>query len=149
MRRDPEYVPDICNKLLPLFKDGSTVVEVCQALSITRKTYYQWKKEYNDFCEAADFAEEAAEAKLEMLGRKALFSNGKIKIDTSLYSFIMKNRFVCWGTGANPIFAEAEKAQPLSIYFNVSPAVGEVTVTNANTKNDNRNLNRKAGLAII
>jgi transcriptional regulator with XRE-family HTH domain len=132
MLKKKEYKPEICDKLLHLFKDGSTVIEVCQALGITRNTYYQWKTDYADFGEAAEFAEEAAEAMYAKLGRMALASNGKFKIDTALYSFIMKTRFGYQEKDANSTQAGTEKAQPLSISFSVAPPVGQITVTNAN-----------------
>ncbi|HCC3245761.1 TPA: hypothetical protein JD771_002478 [Legionella pneumophila subsp. pneumophila] len=132
MATQSKYSPDICKKLLLLFKDGSTIIEVCQALGISRKIYYQWKTEHTDFCEAADFAEEAAEAVYAKLGRMALASNGKFKIDTGLYSFIMKTCFGYQEKDANSTLAETEKAQPLSINFSVAPPVGEIIVTNAN-----------------
>lgn len=133
MPRQTEYSAEICDALWPLFKDGSTVTEVCQALGISSKTYYKWKIDYKDFCQAADFAEEAAEAKFARLGRIALLSNGKIKIDTALYCFTMKTRFGYRETDLKPTLAGVEIGQPLSINFSVSPAVGEVTVTNAKT----------------
>ncbi|HAU1490451.1 TPA: transposase [Legionella pneumophila] len=129
---DQKYSRDLCSKLYPLFKDGSSVIEVCQALGILRETYYKWKKDYKDFCEAANFAEEAAEAKFAKLARMALLSNGKIKVDTALYCFIMKTRFGYQETEANSTAGGAEIGQPLSINFSVLPAVGEITITNAN-----------------
>lgn len=131
MHNQSEYSLEICDKLLPLFIEGSSVVEVCQALGISRETYNRWKIDHKEFSEAADFAEEAAEAKYLKLGRIALFSNGKIKIDTTLYSYIMKNQYGY--RSANENLSEAEIGQPLSINFSVVPAVGEITVTNAKT----------------
>ncbi|CCD04292.1 TPA: transposase [Legionella pneumophila] len=133
MYNQPEYSPEICDKLLPLFIEGSFVVEVCQALGISRETYNRWKKDHKEFSEAADFAEEAAEAKYLKLGRIALFSNGKIKVDTTLYSYIMKSQYGYSSANEDPTHSESENGPPLSISFSVAPAVGEITVTNAKT----------------
>ncbi|MFO2484851.1 transposase [Legionella pneumophila serogroup 9] len=133
MHKQPEYSPEICGKLLSLFNDGSSVVEVCQALGISQKTYQKWKVDHSEFGEAADFAEEAAEAKYLKLSRLALFSNGKIKVDTALYSYVMKNQYGYRAANENLTLSEAEIGQPLSISFSVVPAVGEITVTNAKT----------------
>ncbi|WP_131781176.1 transposase [Legionella gresilensis] len=132
MNKQPEYSQELCTKLLPLFQEGRAIIEVCQALGITKNTYYQWKADHLDFREAADFAEEASEAALLKLGRIALFSNGKIKLDNTLYSFILKTRFGYQETKEILSATESEKGQPISINFNVLPPVGEVTITNAN-----------------
>ncbi|HAT1658638.1 TPA: hypothetical protein JBA38_03415 [Legionella pneumophila] len=133
MQNQLEYSPEICDKLLPLFIEGSSVVEVCQALGISRETYNKWKIDHKEFSEAADFAEEAAEAKYLKLGRIALFSNGKIKIDTALYSYIMKNQYGYGAENESLSLSENEIAQPLTINFSVVPSVGEIIVTNAKT----------------
>lgn len=133
MYNEPKYTPEICDRLLPLFTEGSSVVEVCQALGITRRTYNKWKIDHEKFSKAADFAEEAAEAKFLKLGRIALFSNGKIKIDTALYIYIMKSLYGYRAANETLTFSEAENGQPLSINFSVAPAIGEITVTNAKT----------------
>ncbi|STX50470.1 Uncharacterised protein [Legionella busanensis] len=130
MVKRPKYSRELCKQLLPLFKDGRSVIEVCQALGITRKTYNEWKMEHKEFNDAAEIAEEAAFAKIISLGRMALLSNGKIKIDTALYCFILKTQFNYSELIANSVLG-SEKAQPLTINFSVKPAVSEVTVTNA------------------
>lgn len=136
MPAQPKYSPEMCDKLLPLFQKGWTIVEVCQDLGIARKTYYKWKEKHRAFGEAAEFAEEAGEAFMWKLGRNALISNGKLKIDTGLYCFNMKVRFGLddLSKAQNP--NNSETGQPLTIKFGVNPAVSEVTVTNANTDSE-------------
>ena len=129
------YSKKLCDELLPLFKDGSTVIEVCQALGITRKSYYQWKVNHIEFSEAAEFAEEAAEAAIAKLGREALYKSPK-SFNTGLYCFAMKTRFGYRETDPNPNTSGVEKGQPLTINFNVSPAVDEVIITNAQSDSE-------------
>ncbi len=129
-----KYSSELCDKLLPLFKTGRSIVEVSQELGITKKTYHKWKKEHKDWDEATEFAEEAAEAYINSLGLLALKSNGKFKLDTGLYCFTLKTRYKYRETDEKITPDGSVNGQPLTINFAVAPAVGEVIVTNANTE---------------
>lgn len=131
-----KYTNDLCDQLFELFKDGRSIVEVSQKLGITKKTYHKWKKEHKAWDEATEFAEEAAEAYINSLGLMALKSNGKFKIDTGLYCFTLKTRYKYRETDEKTTPDGSVNGQPLTISFNVAPAVGEVLVTNANAETE-------------
>jgi transposase len=117
----------LADQLFELFKEGRSVVEVCQVLGISRKSYYQWKREKTYFRDKAEFAEEAAEAWYLRQGRVAMF--GKFPgFDTGIYCFTMKTRFKHRENDDLDRNKEQE-APPLNITFKVAPPRGEIEVT--------------------
>ncbi len=89
----PIYNPEICDTIVELFRDGSSITKVCAVkLGIGRSTYYQWKEEHPEFKEAAERGEELAEAYHENIMEDG--ANGKIKdYNATTRIFIVKNRF--------------------------------------------------------
>lgn len=126
-----KYDPSFPGQLYDLFKGGRTITEVCQKLGITRKTYWQWKKDRNKkaFRDAAEFAEEAAEAWWAQRGRLGAIK--KEKLDAAIFCFTMKTRFKWRETDDDK--KQDGDVQPLAITFNVAPPVADFEVTNAKT----------------
>lgn len=137
--RDSNYKEEYCEKIIEWFKQGQTIVEVSQNMGVTRQTYYDWKKKYPEFKQAADFGEEAAEAFYAKIGRFAMlgFPDKEMKkqykdFNTAIYCFKMKTRFK-WRENENVEADpnEISNAQPLQITFSVAAPVKEIEVTNS------------------
>lgn len=133
------YHPNFCKEVVEKFKNGQTIVEVCQDLGISKQTYYNWKKKHPEFKEAAKFGEEAAEAFHAKIGRMAMlgFPNPKDKekfkdFNTTIYCFTMKTRFKWRETEdveGDP--EEKDSVQPVNVNFTVSQPAKEIEITNS------------------
>jgi len=118
---------ELADQLFNLFKTGRSVVEVCQKLGISRKSYYKYKREKAYFRDRAEFAEEASEAWHILQGRDAMV--GQLKnFDTAIYCFTMKTRFKHRENDDLDRNKEHE-APPLNITFSVAEPKGEIEVT--------------------
>ena len=89
--RPTKYSPELCEKILPMFKNGESIVEVCAQLGISRDTFYDWIKIHDDFSDTIKRGLELSEAWWSRLGRNG--AAGKAKIQPATWIFNMKNRF--------------------------------------------------------
>lgn len=89
----PTYKKEMCNDLIEMFADGSTITQVCsQKLKIARSTFYQWRQDHPEFDEAAKMAIEASQARHESIMMDGI--TGKIKgYQATPHIFLMKSTF--------------------------------------------------------
>jgi transposase len=87
----PKYDPAICDTLPNMFANGETIVEVCLALGISRRAFYDWKAKYPEFEAAVDQGMAISEAWWSKLGRAGAI--GAQPVHPTLWIFNMKNRF--------------------------------------------------------
>ena len=87
------YRPELCEEILDMFADGSSIVQVCaRKLKIHRDTYYEWKNAHPEFKKASEQAEAISQSYWEDIGKDGI--TGEIeKFAGSSWSFVMKNRF--------------------------------------------------------
>jgi hypothetical protein len=105
-----DHYPDILAKM---FSNGESVAEVCVALGISRRAFYDWVKKYPDFEEAYEMGRLHSEAWWTKLGRAG--ASGQVNINSTAWIFNMKNRF-SW---SDKIAEEKdETATPLTININ-------------------------------
>lgn len=90
---DKLYDPSICDTIVELFRDGSSITKVCAIkLGIGRSTYYQWKEDHPEFKKAAEMGEELAEVYHESKLEDG--ADGKIKdYNAPSRIFLVKNRY--------------------------------------------------------
>jgi len=79
-------------EVMKMFKEGSSIVEVCKFLGINKSTWYRWMKDprKKDFQEVADLGLEASEAFWIQMGKDNLQNKS---FNTGLYTFLMVNKF--------------------------------------------------------
>ena len=59
-----KYGKEITDEICKLFEaDSYTVVEVCNIVGITEKTYYEWMNTHSEFCEAIKRAKDVYKSK--------------------------------------------------------------------------------------
>ncbi len=96
-----------------MFANGETIVEVAIDLGISRRTFYDWRKQYPEFEEALDEGLAVSEAWWSKVGRAGAI--GVKNVNPALWIFNMKNRFK-WadrtdvglsGPGGGPIKTES------------------------------------------
>ena len=75
-----------------MFSEGESVAEVCLELDISRTTYYAWIDKYPRFKAAHEKGLFKSEAWWMRLGR--LGAAAKVPINSTVWSFNMKNRFI-------------------------------------------------------
>jgi hypothetical protein len=92
MSKHTEYDPKFCDLLPTLFENGASITKVCVKLDIHRDTYYEWKKRYPDFADAAKQGELQSQVYWEEMGQDGIFG-GIDKFAGSSWQFVMKNRF--------------------------------------------------------
>jgi hypothetical protein len=90
---ESKYTPDLDDKIVDMFRDGSSITKVAAVkLGVHRDTYYHWKGIYPSFKKAAEHGEQLAEAFHE--DRLSHGSTGDIeKFNVTAQIFTMKNRF--------------------------------------------------------
>jgi hypothetical protein len=63
--RPTGYRPEFCDKARRFCENGATDREVAEALGIHTATYYRWRAEHAEFCEATRVGKELADARVE------------------------------------------------------------------------------------
>jgi transposase len=91
MARPTKYSKAISKKLPDMFIEGQSIVEVCADLHISKDTFYNWKKEHEEFSKAVDDGLTLSQAYWEKLGREGTIC--KREVQPTMYAFQMKNRF--------------------------------------------------------
>ncbi len=72
--------------------DGESIAAVCAELEVTRQTFYNWKDNYPDFCNAVEVGLLKSQRDWERVGRDGIVGNLE-KFAGSPWMFTMKNRF--------------------------------------------------------
>lgn len=86
-----KYTPDYCEKIQLARLDGSSITRARVRLGIARSTYYEWKKNYPEFAEACEKAEDLAASWWEETGKDAMLK--KTDIQVQLYNQMMDRQF--------------------------------------------------------
>lgn len=93
MSRETDYRPELCDEIVHMFSDGSSITQVCaRKLEVHRDTYYEWKSVHPEFKKAAERGEAMSQAYWEDIGKDGITGNLE-KFAGSSWSFVMKNRF--------------------------------------------------------
>jgi orotate phosphoribosyltransferase-like protein len=90
MGRPPDYTPDLCEKVIPLLKQGMSIAEIGLELDIGYSTIYAWMERFPDFKEAIKNGREYSKGWWEKNGRIALRDKD---FNSTLWYMNMKNRF--------------------------------------------------------
>lgn len=88
--RPTDYTPEMCEKVIPLLKEGASIEEIGLELDVGYSTVYRWMDEHPEFREAIKKGREFSHAWWLKEGRKAL--RDKDFSYTGWY-MNMKNRF--------------------------------------------------------
>ncbi|MBK5721513.1 hypothetical protein JGH11_11580 [Dysgonomonas sp. Marseille-P4677] len=68
-----KFTKRLVNKIISLIEsDTYTITEICEALQISRNTFYEWKKEKTEFTEAIEDAIKRREEYLVIKARRSL-----------------------------------------------------------------------------
>lgn len=112
-------------KVIELFANGSTVVEVCRFLGIHKSTFYRWLKDERkkDFQYTIELGIQASEAFWIQIGRDNLENKS---FNTSLYAFMMVNKFNYRSAYSKQ---EVEKTETKKTVVEVKNAVDVKTIT--------------------
>lgn len=90
---ETHYDPAICDKIIEMFSDGSSVTKVAaKKLGIARSTYLKWKKDHPEFAAVCEIGENLAEAVLEDKGEAGMQGETE-NFNATVYKFHMVNRF--------------------------------------------------------
>ena len=98
-----KYEKSMCERVLELYKNGESDVEVAVGLNISKSMFYRWIKEKAEFAAAVEKGKCVSEVWWQKLGRAG--AKGAIPIQARVYLANMKNRF---GWQENP-FQEDDK----------------------------------------
>lgn len=91
--KNKKYDPEMCETVVEMMKEGKSRYEVAAELGVTTATIAQWELNNPDFSEALHIGEEASRAWWEKQARDNLIVGTGVKFNTTLWTFIMKNRF--------------------------------------------------------
>lgn len=89
--RPTKYSVALAEALPDMFVNGESVAEVCDALDISKDTFYAWVKKHRRFSDAYKKGLQKSEAWWCRLGRAG--ARGQVKIQPATWVFNMKNRF--------------------------------------------------------
>ena len=106
------YKPELAEKLLDFFRDGSSITKVAAVkLGVSRQTYYEWKDKYPEFKKAAELGEQIAEATQEDLLDRGIM--GEIEdFGMSGQVFKMKSRYRSTYADSPKTSPEDDKKEP-------------------------------------
>lgn len=111
-----KYKAAMCDKVLELYQNGESDVEVAAALDISKNTFYEWVREKPDFAEAVHKGKGLSECWWQKLGRAG--AAGKVDIQARVWLANMKNRFG---------WVESEKSeQNITVTINPADALKEL-----------------------
>ncbi len=79
--------------MMPLFKEGASILEICAELDIHPDTFYEWKEKYPEFSEAIRIGESLSEAWWIKMGRSNIYTDPKRPFNVALWKSNMANKF--------------------------------------------------------
>ncbi len=92
--RPSSYDPSICGDIPALFENGASIAKVCVELGISKKTFYNWQKEHEEFLHAVTRGLELSEAWwCEQAEKHLVIEHQGPRLDTALWKSNMANRF--------------------------------------------------------
>jgi hypothetical protein len=86
------YRKELCKEILPYFEQGMDVPEVAKELGISKRSFYRYIEQHEEFKEAYEEGKALSEAWWLKQGREAV-SNPEHKINATIWIFAMKNKF--------------------------------------------------------
>lgn len=90
MARPTAYLPEYCERVIELGKQGKSVVQMACALEVHKDTLYEWAKVHPEFSDAFTRAKQHAQCWWEDKGQAGLEASG---FNASLWSRSMAARF--------------------------------------------------------
>ena len=85
-----QYNPNLCEKVIPLLKEGASIEEIGLELNIGYSTIYEYMEKFPDFAEAIKKGREFSKGWWLREGRKSLRDKD---FSPTLWYMNMKNRF--------------------------------------------------------
>lgn len=73
-----EYSPKLCAEIAKLMAAGMSNVQVMAMWGVSKKTFYAWKRNHEEFAEAADIGENMFNAQHEKLGVEGMLKTRDI-----------------------------------------------------------------------
>ena len=88
-----KYKKEMCERVIQLYKNGESDVEVAAALNISKSMFYRWIKDPTkaEFAEAVEKGKTLSEVWWQRLGRAG--AAGKVPIQARVFIANMRNRF--------------------------------------------------------
>lgn len=124
--RPTKYKPEYCQVVIDYLSQGKSVTQLARHLKVNKSTIYQWAQDYPAFSDALKDAQEWSQAYWEDELESMMYNKD---VNSPLVKLYFANRFKWHDRPATE--GDDEKAQPLSITFEVREPVGQVKVTNA------------------
>lgn len=88
--RPPDYDPSICEEFLALAAEGKSIAQMCAAIGISRKTFYEWSRSHKEFGDTAERCYELSLAWWEDKGQEGILQG---VMNAAAFQFQVKNRF--------------------------------------------------------
>lgn len=108
-----QYHPSYAAELPDMFLQGESVYEVCAKIGISVKTFYNWRKEHEEFAEAYELGKTYAVAWWMTIGR--LGATGQKKVNSRIWALNMINRAGWRSNNTQHTLQGAEADKPKSI----------------------------------
>jgi hypothetical protein len=89
--RPTKYNKTICKRVLELFSEGKSVIQVAAELNVCRDTLYTWAKEHSEFSDTLIRGLTKAEAYWEQIAQAG--AAAQITVNTGMLSLILKCRY--------------------------------------------------------
>lgn len=87
-----KYLPDHCNFVLDLLKQGKTKSQIAAMLGVSTKSLDRWEKEHEEFALALEVGKSASEARWTEIGFQGM--TGQIKgFNPTMFIFMTSNMF--------------------------------------------------------
>ena len=90
MARPTDYLPEYCERVIELGKEGKSVVQMACELEVHKATLYEWAKVHDEFSDAFTHARQWSQYWWESKGQSGLETGG---FNASLWSRSMAARF--------------------------------------------------------
>ena len=90
MGRPTDYLPEYCERVIELGKEGKSVVQMACELGVHKDSLYEWAKVHEEFSDAFTHAKQWSQHWWESKGQTGLESGG---FNASLWSRSMAARF--------------------------------------------------------
>lgn len=90
MGRPTDYLPEYCERVLELGREGKSHTQIAASLDIAKSTLYLWMEQHPEFSDAMTRARELAQAWFEDKGQMGLLTPG---FNASLWAKQVSCRF--------------------------------------------------------
>jgi orotate phosphoribosyltransferase-like protein len=89
--RPSKYKKQYCSKVIELFSEGKSVIQIAAELDVSRDTIYEWQKAHPEFSDSIKKGMTKSEAFWERLLQGA--ASGLASVNSAALIFLLKNRF--------------------------------------------------------